>query len=258
MKDLQAASVDDVREFYRTYYVPGNATLALVGDFDPKQAKLLVAEHLGRVPASDRPIPRDRPAEPAQEREKRVTLREAWPLPVVVVAHHVTYDGHPDSYPLHVAAKILSDGQSSRIYRRLVYEEGSALAAFGGANIVEDPGLFFAVGIVQPGHSPDEVEAALVAELDRLRAEPVTPRELERAKNQFARDYIVGRESNREKASQLAHAAVIHKGDVSSADGEFDLFSNTTAAEVQRVARTYFAPQSRTLITTSRAQGQPP
>jgi zinc protease len=257
MVDLEAASVDDVREFYRTYYVPKNATLALVGDFDPKQAASLVNEYLGRVPPSDRPIPRDRPAEPEQTQERRVTLREAWPLPVVVVAHHVTYDGHPDSYPLHIAAKILSDGQSSRIYRRLVYEQGCALAAFGGANIVEDPSLFFAVGVVQPGHSTDEVEAGLVAELDRLRAGPVSARELERAKNQFARDYIIGRESNQEKASQLAHAVVIHKGDVSTADGEFDLFSATTSADVQRVAQTYFTPQSRTVITILPIQGKP-
>jgi zinc protease len=257
MKDLEAASVDDVRDFYRTYYVPQNATLALVGDFEAKQAAALVNEYLGRVPASDRPIPRDRPAEPAQKEERRLTLRESWPLPVVVVAHHVTYDGHPDSYPLHLAAKILSDGQSSRIFRKLVYEQGSALAAFGGANILEDPGLFFAVGVVQPGHTAEEVEAALVEELDRLRSEPVSPRELERAKNQFARDYIIGRESNQEKASQLAHAVVIHKGDISTADGEFDLFSTATTADVQRVARSYFTPQSRTIITILPGRKQP-
>jgi zinc protease len=256
MKDLQAASIEDVREFYRTYYVPNNATLALVGDFDPKQATALVNEYLGRVPKSDRPIPRDLPKEPEQTQEKRVTLREAWPLPVVVVAHHVTYDGHPDSYALHIASKILSDGQSSRIYRKLVYEQGCALSAFGGSNILEDPNLFFAVGVVQPGHTTEEVEASLVAELERLRTEPVSRHEIERAKNQFARDYIVGRESNQEKASQLAHAVVIHKGEVATADGEFDIFMNTTAADVQRVAKTYFTAQNRTVLTILPEQGQ--
>ena len=174
--------------------MPENATLALVGDFDPAAALQLVSQYLGRVPKSDRPVPRDVPAEPEQRQERRVTLRENWPLPVVVVAYHVTYDGHPDSYPLHVASKILSDGQSSRIYRTLVYEKQVALAAFGGGNIIEDPNLFFAVAIVQPGHTPAEAEKALVGELDRLRDEPVTERELQRAKNQFARDYILGRE----------------------------------------------------------------
>jgi zinc protease len=249
MKDLDAASVDEVREFYRTFYVPGNATLALVGDFDARQALALVTQYLGPVPRSERAIPRDLPREPEQQEERRLSLTENWPLPVVVVAYHVTYDGHPDAYPLHIASKVLSDGQSSRIYRSLVYEKRLALAAFGGGNIVEDPNLFYAVAIVQPGHTPAEVERALVAELDRLRDEPVTAHELERVKNQFARDYIVGRESNQQKARQLGHAITIHKGDVKTADGEFDIFMTTTAADVQRVARSYFRPENRTVLT---------
>ena len=96
-------------------------------------------------------MPRDIPKEPPQTKERRVRLEENWPLPAVVVAHHITFDGDPDSYPLHIASKVLSDGQSSRIYRQLVYEKQLALAAFGGGNIIEDPNLFFAVAIVQPG-----------------------------------------------------------------------------------------------------------
>ena len=257
MKDLEAASVEDVREFYRTYYVPNNATLAIVGDFDPKEAIELVTRPLGRVPTSERAIPRDLPKEPPQTRERRVTVQENWPLPVVVVAHHVTFDGHPDSYPLNVASKILSDGQSSRIYRKLVYETGLALSAFGGGNILEHPNLFFAVAIVQAGQSVEEAEQALIGELDRLRDEPISERELQRAKNQFARDYVIGRESNQQKAQQLAHAAVIHR-DASTADSEFDVFMNTTAADVQRVARTYFTPENRLVLRVmpARTQGQ--
>jgi predicted Zn-dependent peptidase len=84
------------------------------------------------------------------------------------------------------------------------------------------------------------------------------PHELERAKTQLARDYIVGRESNQEKAQQLGHAAVIHKGDVSTADGEFDIFMNTSATDVQRVAKTYFAPENRTVVTILPGRGQQP
>ena len=247
MKDLEAASVGDVREFYRTYYVPGNATLALVGDFDTAQAIELAERYLGRVPASPRPIRRDIPREPPQKQPRRVTVTESWPLPVVVVAHHISADGHPDSYPLQVASKILSDGQSSRIFRSLVYEKGIALSAFGSASISEDPNLFFAVAVVQAGHSVDEAEAALVAELERLAREPVTGRELQRARNQVARDYIVGRASAQEKATQLAHALVID-GDVAAADSEFDLLMGTTADDVQRVARAYFTPANRLVL----------
>jgi zinc protease len=248
MADLEAASIEDVRDFFRTYYVPNNATLVLVGDFETKDALALATKYLGRVPKSDRPVPRDVPREPAQTKERRVRLEEAWPLPVVVVAHHITFDGHPDSYPLHIASKVLSDGQSSRIYRKLVYETQLALAAFGGGNIIEDPNLFFAVAFVQPGKSTDDAISALIAELDRLKAEPITAAELQQAKNQFARDYILGRESNRDKAQQLGHAAVIHD-DITTADGEFDIFMNIAAADVQRVAQKYFTSENRLVLT---------
>jgi zinc protease len=248
MKDLEAASIDDVRDFFQTYYVPNNATAVVVGDFDSKDALGLVSQYLGRVPKSERAVPRDIPKEPPQTKERRVRLEENWPLPAVVVAHHITFDGNPDSYPLHIASKILSDGQSSRIYRKLVYDTGIALAAFGGGNIIEDPNLFFAVAIVQPGHTTDEAATALIGELDRLRTEPVTSNELQQAKNQFARDYILGRESDQNKADQLGHAVVIHN-DIKTADGEFDIFQNITAADVQRVARTYFTPENRLVLT---------
>ncbi|PYR35081.1 MAG: hypothetical protein DMF90_14880 [Acidobacteria bacterium] len=248
LQDLEAASVDDVLDFYQTFYVPENATAVLVGDFDPAQVKQLVNQYLGRVPKAAKPVPRDIPKEPAQTKERRVTLSAAWPLPAVVVAHHITYDGNADSYPLHIASKVLSDGQSSRIYQKLVYELQLAVAAFGGANLIEDPNLFYAVAIVQPGHTPEDAVNALIAELDRLKAEPITEHELQRTKNQFARDYILGRETNQQKAQQLAHAVVIHH-DITTADGEFDIFQNIVAVDVQRVARTYFTPENRLVLT---------
>ena len=178
MADLEAASIEDVRDFYRTFYVPSNATLTIVGDFDAAQAAQLVERYFGRIPKPARAVPRDIPAEPPMQKERRVTLEEGWPLPVVVVAHHITYDGHPDSYPLHMASKILSDGQSSRIYRKLVYDSGVALAAGGVGNIIEQPNLFYAFALVQPGHTPEAAEKALVAELERLKTDPVTDHEL--------------------------------------------------------------------------------
>jgi zinc protease len=248
MADLEAASVDDVRDFYRTYYVPENATLTLVGDIDSVQALQLATQYLGRVPKAARPVPRDIPKEPAQTAERRITLEQPWPLAAVVVAYHITYDGHPDSYPLHIAGKVLSDGQSSRIYKKLVYDTPLAVAAFGGPNLIEDPNLFYAVAIVSPGRTPAQAADALIAEFERLKNEPISERELQRAKNQFSRDYILGRESDEQKARQLSHAVVIHH-DIKTADGEWDIFQNLKASDVQRVARTYFTPQNRTVLT---------
>ena len=247
MADLEAASVDDVREFHNTYYVPENATLTVVGDFDSAQALQLVTQYFGRVPKAAKPVPRDIPKEPPMTRALRATVEEAWPLPAVVVAYHIVYDGHPDSYPLHITSKILSDGQSARIPRELIYSKRIALSAFASGNITEDPNLFYGVAIVQPGHTPQEVEKALIGEFDTLKTEGVTLHEVQRAQNQFARDYIVGRESNEEKALHLAHAAVIHN-DIMTADGEFDIFMKITPADVQRVARTYFTDTNRMVL----------
>ena len=141
-----------MRDFYQTYYVPANATLVLVGDFDSAQALQLVSQYLGRVPKADAPGAARHPEGAAADRKSARDARSSrgrcrrWS-----VAYHVTYDGHPDSYPLHIASKVLSDGQSSRIYRKLVYEKQLAVAAFGDANLIEHPNLFYAVAIVQPG-----------------------------------------------------------------------------------------------------------
>jgi zinc protease len=248
MADLDAAAIEDVQDFYHTYYVPSNATLVLVGDFDSAQALQLVSQYMGRVPKAAKPVPRDIPQEPPQTKEKRATVATAVPLPAVVVAYHITRDGDPDSYPLHIVGKVLSDGQSSRIYRKLVYDTQMAVAAFGTANLIEDPNLFYAVAIVQPPHTTDEVANALIAEIEKLKTEPITDHELQRTKNQFTRDYVLGRESNQQKALQLSHAVVIHN-DIKTADGEFDIFQGVTVADVQRVARKYFRPENRMVLT---------
>jgi zinc protease len=247
MKDLESASLQDVRDFHDTYYVPENAVVTIVGDFDSAQAMQLVRQYFGRVPKAARPVPRDIPKEPEQAQERRATIQEEWPLPAVVVAYHVAYDGHPDSYPLHLASKILFDGESSRMTRDLVYDKRIAVAAFGSANILQDPNLFYAVAIVPAGQSLPTVEREMLSQFDSVKTEGVSAHELERAKNQFMRDYIIGRESDEQKALHLAHAAVIHN-DVRTADDEIDVFLNLTTADIQRVARTYFTEKNRTVL----------
>ncbi len=247
MNDLNAATIDDVRDFYKTYYVPDNATLMIVGDFEVDTVTSLVNQYFGRVPKAANPVPREIPQEPPHTKEKRVTLEQPWPLPAVVVTYHVPYNGHPDSYPMFVMSKTLSDGQTSRIYRKLVYETGLALTAFGSSSFLEQPGIFSAIALVNPGKSAEQVEKELIAQFDRLKTEGISERELQRAKNQFARDYIVSRLSIKEKASQLGHAEVIQK-DMASADGEFETFQKVTLEDIWRVARKYFVPEGRMVM----------
>src|SRR5258706_4808300 len=148
MKVLERASLQGVCDFHDPYYVPESAFVTAVGDFDSAQVMQLVTQYLGRVPKATRPVPRDIPKEPEQTQERRAIIQEEWPLPAVVVAYHVAYDGHPDSYPLHLTSKIIFDGESARMTRELVYDKRIAVAAFGSANILQDPNLFYAVAIV--------------------------------------------------------------------------------------------------------------
>ena len=213
MDDLDAASVEDVRDFHTTFYVPGNATLAIVGDFDSAQAMELVTQIL-------RPHARIRRAsfranirrEPPGTEERRVTITENWPLPAVVVAYPITFDGHPDSYALHLTSKILSDGESSRIFKSLVYEKGIAVSAFGGGNIIEEPNLFFAVALVAArphaggGREGADCRVRQAAHRADFRAraaareEPVLPRLHRRSRDRFAGR----RASSRTRSSSIA------------------------------------------------------
>ena len=129
-----------------------------------------------------------------------------------------------------------------------MYDDQLAVSAFGQGTIIDDPNLFYAVSLVQPGRTPAESEQALIGELDRLKNEFISDRELQQAKTQFARDYVFTRATVEQKASHLSHAAVI-QDDITTADAEFDIFMNITKEDVQRVARTYFTEETRLVLT---------
>jgi zinc protease len=146
-----------------------------------------------------------------------------------------------------IASSILSEGRSSRIYQSLVYEKQLAIEADASGNFTEHPNLFFATLIMNQGASIAQGETALNAELERLMKEPVSDRELEKAKNKMRAEYAFARESVQQRAQALGHAAVIH-GDASTVNKEYDLFVKVTKEDIMRVAKTYFRPQNRTVL----------
>jgi zinc protease len=247
MADLNAATIEDVREFHETYYVPNNATLVVAGDFRTGQALRWVNQYFGGIAQGKRPIVRPNVIEPEHQKETRVARSKAVPLPAYVAGYHVPADGHPDSYPLSIAASILSEGRSSRIYQSLVYEKQLALEAQAGGNFTEDPNLFYAYFILNQGASIEAAERALNGELMRLTTDPVSDNELEKAKNKMRANYTFGRQSVQQKADALGHATVIHD-DTASVDREYELFMNVTKEDIMRVAKKYFRPENRTVV----------
>ncbi len=247
MADLDAATIEDVRAFHKLYYVPNNATLVVSGDFDPTQTLAWIEKYFAPIPKGA-DIPRDIPQEPEQTAGRRVVDYDAnTPLPTVLITCHVPEEGDPETYALEVASRILSDGQSSRLYRKLVYEQQIALQAGGQMLALEDPGVFYFYAILQKGHTAEEGEASLVAEMIRLQEEPVSAEELDKAKNQIIAGQVLDRQTTNDKAGAIGHAAVI-LGDWRLVDGETARYQKVTAADVQAVARKYFRPENRTVI----------
>ncbi|HEX5718882.1 MAG TPA: pitrilysin family protein [Thermoanaerobaculia bacterium] len=247
MADLTAATIEDVREFHRTYYVPNNATLVVAGDFDADETLGWIEKHFAAIPKGPA-IPRNAPKEPAQTAERRTVQYDAnTPLPAVIFTYHVPEAGHPDLHALQVAANVLSNGQSSRLYRKMVYEQQIALEAGGQTIILDDPGVFFFFSILQAGKAPGEAEKALAEEAERLRTEAVGQEELEKAKNQLIAAQVFERQTVQAKASDIGYADVI-LGDVSWVNRELAELQKVTAADVQRVAGIYFRPENRTVV----------
>jgi zinc protease len=248
MADLDAATLADVREFHRTYYVPDNATLVVGGDFDPGQVKQWIEKYFGPIAKGSKPIPRDIPKEPAQTAERRtVDYHSNTPLPAVVLTYHVPEAGAPDLYALEVASNILSAGESSRLYRRMVYDKQMAIAAGGQAIVLEDPGVFFFYTILQAGQKPEEGEKELLAEVGRLQNEAVTEDELAKSKNQLISGLVFGRQTVQDKTDAVGYAAVI-LDDLTLVNRQLAEYQKVTAADVQRVARTYFNTGNRTVV----------
>ncbi len=258
MEDLGHASLADIRSFYDTYYVPNNVSLVIVGDIDWQLAETYVHEYFGVLPPGSRSLERRIPPEPAQTAKRVVRLYQNVSLPAFVAGFHMPADGTPDAYPLRLSTKLLSDGESSRIHRRLVYEKQLALQAESTGNFTEDPNLFFVLAIMNPGQTPARGEAEVEDELARLKSEPVPPRELAKAKNQILRDFILTRQTAQSRGDQMGYAAVILKNP-QLLDEELARFLAVTPEDIQRVAKKYFVPENMTLVEVfpQAEQGKP-
>lgn len=246
--DLDAASLEDARAFHENYYRPDNATLIVSGNFDPAQLDRWIDRHLGSIPRPNRPILRHQLAGRPQSAARAITAYGPnVPLPAVVHSWQRPKADHPDSAALEVLSRILSSGQSSRLYRTLVYDRQIAQSASAINFGLEDSGLFAINSIVASGKDPAEVEAALTAEVARLRDERVSDAELREAITEYVSDELFDRETPTGRAETLAQGVIVAR-DPRWSDQMLAAVQRVTAADVQRVARQYLRDDRRVAI----------
>jgi zinc protease len=245
IEDLDAATLENVQKFHTTYYRPDNATLIVVGDFDPKQLDAWVDKYFAPIPKPDLSLPRVQTKEPARSGEKRFTeYGSNVPLPGVGITYLVPSEKSEDAPALTMADILLSQGRSSRLYQSLVYQQQVAQSANANADLKEDLGLFELTAIVAAGKKVEDAEKSLIAEVQKLQDAPVSSAELDKAKNQLITSELRQRETNLGKAQALGGAAVL-RGDANHVNTELDLLQAVTAADVQRVAKKYFTDSNR-------------
>ena len=244
--DVEQATLEACRDFFAHYYAPNNIVLSIVGDFDTEETLALVRRTFGRLEAVDE-IPRNPTREPEQRGERRATVEFDLRSPVLAVAWHAPAAGHADAEPLDVLSEILSDGRSSRLYRRLVYRDQQALAAEGAYWELQQAGLFYAFVSVRPGASIERAERTLFEEIEKVRTQPVSAAELEKAKRQLEVGLVNGLAANHAVANRIAYDSVT-LGRIRPLEERLAAIQAVDAEAVRRVAQTYLAPDLRSVV----------
>jgi zinc protease len=246
--DLEAATLDDVRAFHTLYYRPDNASLIVVGAFNPDQLNAWVDRYFGPIGRPATPIPRVTQREPPRTGPMQFdSYNPAAPRPAVVLTFAGPRADSSDAVALEVLDAILSQGEASRLNARLVHTRQIAGQAFSDADLRQQGGLIDVGAILSTGVKISQGEEALRTELADLRDQPASDAELRRAKNQLLASLLTERESVAGVASEIGHAAVV-QGDAARANDDVAALQAVTAADVQRVARTYLADDRRVTI----------
>ena len=256
LKDLEAASLQEVKDFFKTYYAPNNAVVALVGDFAPAEALALVRKHFGDIPAQPRPAPADL-SEPRQEQEKRVVKEDLLAnRPALAFGYHVPERWTPEYFAMGLIDQILLQGQDSRLYQKLVQEKGVTSSVDGGLNWplgdmfdYKGPMLWSASVFHDATTAPEEILALVDEEVNKLGRQPVEAAVLERALIKV-RSSLYG--SVRSffgfgRANLLASLALFdgHPERVNAIEQEF---RKVTPDLIQKTAQEYLRPTNRTII----------
>lgn len=250
MADLDKATIQDFTDFYKIYYAPNNAVLAISGDVDPKVTLEKVQKYFGGI-ASQPPAPKPDTAEPPQNGEKRRTIDDALARLVLIdTGYHIPGGLTPDMDALSALASVLGTGRSSRLYDSLVRRQQLAVQIYSGSSAQKGPGLFYLEAVAAPGKPPAEVEAAMYAEVEKIQKGTIESWELEKARNGAKRSLVGAIRNSLQRAILLARYGVFYN-DPGVINTRYERIAAVTAADVQRVARQYLVPSNRTVVITT-------
>ena len=249
MEDLNAASVDDVTQFFKMYYAPNNAVLTLVGDFK-------TADALSKIRADFESISRqpDPPSvdmtEPQQKAERRANVDDVLArAPRIDIAYKAVPGNTEDFYALQVLNTVLQSGQSSRLYQKLVKEKEMLTGVGGFMDEKRGVGALYSNATLRPNVKTEDVEALIYAEIDRLKKEPIADWELQKAKNNTRRNFVNGLQSSLNRAVTIGQYTVYYN-EPSLINARLDKVSAVTKEDVQRVANKYLVDTNRTVVIT--------
>jgi predicted Zn-dependent peptidase len=247
MEHLNAASLADVQGFYKTFYAPNNAALVICGDIDDAQTKAAVEKYFGDIPRGANNIVRPTVVEPPQTQESRDVIYDNVALPAVFQAYHMPAAGMDDYYALYLLTDILATGESSRLYKKLVYTEQVASEVGSFVEGREQPGLFYITATANEGKSADAMETSLWEEIEKIKTEGVSERELQKVKNKAESDFVNRLQQNMRKADLLAHYYVFYKN-ANLINEEIHRFAKVTTDDIKRVARQYLTKENRVVL----------
>ena len=257
MADLNAATVEDVRDFFRTYYAPNNAVVAIVGDVNTADVLAKVKKYFGDIPRQPAAKPVDLTEPPRTEERSAEISDKLARIPQLFISYKLPEGDSASTVAAGMLSSILAGGESSRLYQKLVKEKELAVNVGGYVDQRRGPSTLSIIALVRPGKDPKEVEGIISEEIARLHSEPVSDSELLRARNTALRNATQERESSLSRAVALAGDAAIFK-DPNRINTLLERRLSVTAADIEQVAKQYLKQSNRVVITTMPAGSQKP
>jgi predicted Zn-dependent peptidase len=244
MEHLEAAEEKDYVQFYEDFYVPNNAVLTIAGDIDIDATKTLVNKYFSGIPKSDKPVYHPDVIEPPLSAQVRDTVEDNVQLPAVIQTYRIPAQGTKEYYAVDMLARLLSAGESSRLYRRLVDDEQKALFVGNFPLQMEDPGVALTFGVCNVGVDPKDLEASIDDEIAKARNELISEREFQKLRNQIENEMVSANSRVAGIAENLATYYMFY-GNTNLVNSEIDRYMAVTREDIREAARKYFNEKNR-------------